>query len=505
MGEDMRNEMVGPAGSDIVLVTLNARWHHASFGLRSLRANLGNLADRCRIVERTITDRAVDVVEEILAMQPRVVGIGVYVWNATLSLEIVRLLKRLRASVVVVVGGPEVSHEVAAQEICARADYVVTGEGELAFRALCERLLDPARRSPLAIVEKVIEGGRPALDQLAFPYHLYDDTDLQHRVVYVEASRGCPFTCEFCLSSLDDGVRTFDLEAFLAEMDALLSRGLLRFKFVDRTFNLKIESSRRILAFFRERLRPGLFLHFEMVPDRLPEPLRAELASFPAGVVQLEVGIQTFDDDVARRIARRQDGSRIEDNLRYLAAHTGVHVHADLIVGLPGEDLATFGRGFDRLWSLGANEIQVGILKRLRGAPIIRHDEESAMIYSESPPYDVLCTAALSFEDAQRMKRFARYFDLVVNNGRFPATSRVLLGQAGGAFASFLAFSDWLWSTTKTKEGIAPGRLSELLHRFLAHRGVDDQIVLSALERDLGRDRVADLPERQARHAAAPR
>jgi hypothetical protein len=487
----------------IVLCTLNAKWEHASFGLRSLRANLGELMEASVIVERTIHDRASDVVEELLAHQPRIVGLGVYVWNAPLMLEIVRQLKTLRPDLFVVVGGPEVSHEVDAQEICTRADFVVTGEGELAFRALCAQLLAGMR--PLL---RVLDGGRPALANVQMPYALYTDEDLRNRIVYVEASRGCPFTCEFCLSALDDGVRTFPLDAFLAEMGTLMERGLRRFKFVDRTFNLKIDDSARILAFFRERAlaEPGLarelFLHFEMIPDRLPERLRQELVALSRGAgvsVQLEVGIQTFADDVAARIARRQDGARIVDNLGWLREHTDVHVHADLIVGLPGEDLASFGRGFDRLFTLAPNEIQVGVLKRLRGAPIKRHD--AILQYSASAPYEVLATDALPFGDIQRLKRFARYFDLVHNSGRFPQTARLLLD--GAPFAHMLALADWLWAETRATAGIAAARLATLLERHLVDaRALDPVRVREAIQADVGRDRVSHLPRRQGLHAA---
>jgi radical SAM superfamily enzyme YgiQ (UPF0313 family) len=485
--------------ADIVLLTCNAKWEHASFGLRCLKAALGPLEERSVIVERTIHDRAGDLVEEVLAHAPRIVALGVYVWNAALMLEVVRTLKKVAPTVHVVLGGPEVSHEVDAQEICARADIVITGEGEDAFRALCERLLGAAPLLSVTHDDKVIGGGKPDLSRTPLPYRLYTDDDLKNRIVYVEASRGCPFTCEFCLSALDDGVRVFPLEAFLTEMQRLLDRGLLRFKFVDRTFNLKIDDAARILTFFLERLRPGLFLHFEMVPDRLPERLRELLAKFPPHSVQLEVGIQTFDEGTSKNVSRKQDVLRIEENLRFLKAHTGVHVHADLIAGLPGEDLASFGRGFDRLWALGPEEIQIGILKRLRGAPLARHDAH--MHYGDAPPYEVLRTDALSFVELQRLKRFARYFDLVANAGRFPHTLELLAADA--PFSHLLAFSDWLWSTTRATSGIALDRLARLLEQHLVDvRGLDANAVRVALEQDLGRDRTAHLPKRQAHHAS---
>lgn len=461
------------------------------------------------MLERTIEDRPADVVERLLLLNPRIVGLSVYIWNATEMLAIAKLLRALRPEVVVVVGGPEVSHEVDEQELTAIASHVIKGEGEVAFRELCEHVLHSsgALRPSLALLPtKVIEGGTPDLAKLPSPYRLYDDVDLRDRVVYVEASRGCPFTCEFCLSSLDVAVRLFPLDGFLAEMQALLDRGLLTFKFIDRTFNLKMETTERIIQFFLDRMKPGLFVHFEMVPDRLPDSLRALLAQFPAGAVQLEVGIQTFDVDVGVRIRRKQDVAKLEDNLRFLRRETGVHIHADLIVGLPGEDLVSFGIGFDRLLALDPSEIQIGILKRLRGAPIARHTVESAMVYSAAPPYEVLQTGALSFPDVQRMKRFARFFDVVKNSGRFPSTTKLLL-SGPSAFEAFLAFSDWLFAETATRHGIALARLAELLGRYLIEkRSVDADDVTAALVSDLGRDKLPSslrgIPSRQQRHLA---
>ncbi len=226
-------------------------------------------------------------------------------------------------------------------------------------------------------------------------------------MIYVEASRGCPFSCEFCLSSLDVPVRNVPLAPFLAEMQRLLDRGVSQFKFVDRTFNLNLNVSRSILQFFLERYRPGLFLHFEMIPDRLPEPLRELIRQFPPGALQFEVGIQTFDEQVAQRISRRQDNQKLAENLRFLREETGVHVHADLIVGLPGETLESFAAGFDRLVALGPQEIQVGLLKRLRGTPIVRHDSPNGpWSTARTPlPYEVLQTRGHRF--SQRMQRAA--------------------------------------------------------------------------------------------------
>ncbi len=507
--------------ADIVLATLNARYIHAAFGLRYLRANLGALRERSVLFECDAQVRPLDVVERILAHAPRIVGFGVYIWNTAPLTAVVAILKQVAPHVTVVLGGPEVSHETDGQALVASADFVVRGEGDVAFRALCEQVL--AGERPAA---KVIDAPLPDLGALTLPYDEFTDDDVAHRIVYVEASRGCPFACEFCLSSLDERVRAFPLEPFLAAMDRLLARGVRHFKFVDRTFNLGLATSLCILGFFRDRLREGLFLHFEMIPDRLPDALRVLIAEFPPGTLQFEVGIQTFDPAVAQRISRRQDNDKAEANLRFLRAHTGVHIHADLIVGLPGEDLATFGRGFDRLFALAPHEIQVGILKRLRGTPIVRHDAVFGVRWASEPPYEIVQNRDLDFATIQRMRRFARFFDLVGNSGNFTCAA-ALLFRSGSPFAAFLAFSDWLFAQTAAQHGIALHRLAELLFRYLVDvAGVDDTVAGRALCADFQRTRPDDRPSflrpyadalparrprpaspggrRQARHGATP-
>jgi radical SAM superfamily enzyme YgiQ (UPF0313 family) len=479
---------------DIVLSTLNAKFIHASFGLRYLLANLGDLRDRACLVEFDIHQRALDIVETLLAREPRIIGFGVYIWNVTETTAVVAALKRLRPDITVILGGPEVSYETEQQEIVRLADHVITGEADLKFAEVCRTLLalDARSHPPYS---KIIPAEPPDPARLALPYDLYDERDLAHRVVYVEASRGCPFSCEFCLSSLDIPVRPFPLEPFLAAMQRLLDRGLRSFKFVDRTFNLNLATSRAILQFFLDRLTPELFVHFEMIPDRLPEPLREIIAQFPPGALQFEVGIQSFNDEVCRRISRRQDVTKLEDNLRFLRAHTGVHVHADLIVGLPGETLESFGAGFDRLIALGPQEIQVGILKRLRGTPIVRHDAEWRMIYHPQPPYEILSTKLIDFATMQRLRRFARFWDLVGNSGNFVETTPLLWQHGGSPFRAFLRFSDWLYARVGRTDSIALARLAELLFAHLtAELGLDPGPVAAALWRDYQRGGRLDVP-----------
>lgn len=469
----------------IVLATLNARYAHASLGLRCLRANLGELRAQARIVEFIVGGRAEEVVEQLLAALPasgpRLVGLGVYIWNVEETTRIVALLKTVAPDVTVVLGGPEVSHEVDAQPICRLADYVVTGWGDVTFAALARQILGGPRP-----VMKVHPGAQPRLAEIALPYDEYTDEDVRQRYLYVEASRGCPFKCEFCLSALDKTAWPFPLEAFLAHLAQLYQRGARHFKFVDRTFNLKVESSLAILDFFLDRIAAqpddAPFAHFELIPDHLPESLKEAIARFPAGTLQFEIGIQTFNEDVQKRISRRQDNAAAEANLRWLRVHSKAHLHVDLIAGLPGEDVESFARGFDRLVRCNPHEIQFGILKRLRGASIARHTESFGLRFNPQPPYNILATERIDFATMQRLVRFARYWDLVANSGRFPRTLPLLLGAS--PFAAFLAFADALYAATGRTHAIANERLYEHLHAHLLARGADAAQVTRLLAAD---------------------
>lgn len=462
----------------VVLATLNARYSHAALGLRYLLANMGPLQPETRLLEFTIQQRAADIAEVILGDGPKVIGLGVYIWNVEETTRLVALLKQVAPEVAVVLGGPEVSHEYDGQRIVQLADYLIPGQADLAFGRLCRRLLDGERPA-----EKVIFPGEAPLDQLELPYRFYSDHDIAHRLIYVEASRGCPFKCEFCLSSLDKTARPFPLDRFLAEMDGLYRRGARQFKFVDRTFNLNLKSSLRILEFFLARLDERLFLHFEVVPDHLPEALKQAIVRFPPGALQFEVGIQSFDPEVQALISRRQDNRKSEENLAWLRDSSHAHIHADLIAGLPGEDLEGFGAGFNRLLALGPQEIQVGILKRLRGAPIDRHSEAFGIRYSPDAPYNILCNDRLDFATVQRLNRFARYWDMVGNSGRFPDSLPLLLGD--DPFARFLAFGDWLYRGTGQTHQIALDRLFDRVFEWLTREaGVDEAAARAALAAD---------------------
>ena len=268
--------------ADIVLTTINARYVHAALGLRYLAANMGELAPRTRIVEFVLGQRAFEIVEDLLALNPRIIGLGVYIWNVEECTRVVALLKKVAPHITVILGGPEVSYETDEQRICTLADHVITGWGDVTFAQLAAEIVSGATPA-----QKVIVGEQPPLAEIILPYAHYTDEDIAKRFIYVEASRGCPFKCEFCLSALDKTAWPFELDAFMAEIEKLYNRGARNFRFVDRTFNLKVAASERILEFFLARMDDNLFMHFELIPDHLPDKLKETIARFPPGALHI--------------------------------------------------------------------------------------------------------------------------------------------------------------------------------------------------------------------------
>jgi radical SAM superfamily enzyme YgiQ (UPF0313 family) len=511
-----------PETSEIIFAAFNARYAHSSFGARYLLANMGELKTKSLLLEYDLQVQPRIAVEKILSHTPEIILIGCYIWNIDLVTKVAALLKKIRPEIQLVLGGPEISYETEEQEIFQYADYIVCGEGETEIPKLCNRILNHGNTKTQSLRgQKIIRAEMVDVEQIELPYDLYTDEDIKHRAIYVEASRGCPFRCEYCMSSLDPCVRYFPEDKLFPAFGKLIDRGALGFKFVDRSFNIDIAFALKVLDFFKTRYRPGMMLHFEVIPSQLPDELMEAVADCPPGMLQFEVGIQTFNEEVAHRIQRPLDIEKIETNMRRLRNETGVHIHSDLIAGLPGEDLKSFEAGFNRLLALRPQEIQLGILKRLRGAPIDRHSNDWNMLYSPHAPYEILSTSLISFEDMQRIQRFARYWNLVVNNGQFIDSAPLIwarsrraacdtiadgateqnvpqaarLPSEPSAFAAFMRFSDWLYAKTNTTGNLHVVRLAKLLMEFQTlELGLDEKQVAEALWADYQRGNRPEVP-----------
>ena len=477
--------------SAIVLATFSARYQHAAFGLRYLQANLGVLQHDSTLLEFDLQEPPAVAAAQILAHAPRIVGLGVYIWNVPQTTALITALRRTMPQLTIVLGGPEISYETETHPLTPLADFVICGEADLAFVALCRTVL--AGSSPH---EKIIQAAPPDLAQLALPYPLYSDRDLATRFTYLETSRGCPFGCEYCVSAIERGVRRFAREKILPEFERLLARGMRRIKFVDRTFNLDVDFGRAVLEFFYAHATPDLQVHVEITPSCLTSPWRDLLRRAPPGLLRLEVGVQTFGEEINARIGRQQSAAEAEDALRFLRQETNALIHADLIAGLPGQTLEIFAADFDRMICLQPHELQVGILKRLRGTAIARHDAEWQVRWNPAPPYDLLENKLLDTATIVALKRFAHFWELLGNRGRFEQTLPLLWSAPGDSpFSKVWKLCAELFPRFGKVHGIPLFELAHALSDHLVHTlSRDRNRVSAALRADLARLGALHLP-----------
>jgi radical SAM superfamily enzyme YgiQ (UPF0313 family) len=475
--------------SSIILSTLNARYSHTSIALRYLYANLNELQEETKIMEFVINENIQTIAEKILDKNPKIVGFGVYIWNADDICKIVEVIKNVSPETIVVLGGPEVSY-LPLRVNFDLADFIIKGEAEISFYNLCKDILENK-----IIENRFIDGQMIDTKDIKLPYEYYDENDIRNRKIYIESSRGCPFKCEFCLSSIDKKVRYFDDKQILEQLEILWQKGVRDFKFMDRTFNLNMKYATQLLDFFLSK-EPPFFVHFEVIPDTFPKKLREKLEQFPAMSLQLEIGIQTLQKDIAKNIKRNLNIEKIKDNITFLENNTKAHMHLDLIVGLPNESLEQFADNLNNLYSISHSEIQIGILKKLSGTTLNRHDEVYGMVYSQKPPYDILKNNLLSFKQIQQMKRFSRFWDLVYNSGNFSQSIKLLFDDDFDIFNRFMNFSNWIYSRTQSTYKIGLDRLQNLMFEYLTNiYNFDEKLVAQSIMDDIIKVKGRKIPK----------
>jgi len=461
---------VTPTTSDILLVAANARYGHCAYAARSLLANLGEFAGAARILETDLDITPLQLASLVSEASPRIAGFSVYLWNVRLIESTARILRAVAPHLRLIAGGPELTADYPQASLF---DAVIVGEGETAFRTFCEKHLSPTSglcppASVLRPPTTVLCASPEDTAQLALPYHLYTDADLIQRTVYVESSRGCPYSCTYCTSA-NTGLRLIPLEKLTLAFDTLWQRGLRRFKFLDRSFNAPAAHASALLEYFLSRATPDMQLHFEINPDRLHVSVASLIASFPRGSLHLEAGLQTLNPHVAERVGRSGDTAATLANLRFLTRQTGATVHADLIFGLPGEDEASFARGFNTLIAeCSPPEVQVNLLKGLPGTRLARDAAHFGLVFNTEPPYELLRSDAMDFETLMRLQRFARCWELVHNRGRFPQTVQALHAASGAdLYGAYQTLAARIHAGEGKLFAIALPRLSRHLHAHL--------------------------------------
>ena len=464
----------------ILLTTLHAKYVHASLALPYLSAFCGAQSGVCPVIrEFTVNEPQERVLRAIVAEEAEVVAFSCYIWNVAATLRLAADLKLVRPRTVVILGGPEVSY--GASELLAgnpAVDAIVRGDGEATFGELVRLLAEEAGnalpderleevaglvfRSGDEIVTTGDRGPLADLDVVPSPFAA-GLVDLGKPLVYYESSRGCPFACAFCMSSLERGVRSFSPERIRADLTLLMEREVATIKLVDRTFNFDPDRADAIWEFILRHNRASRF-HFEIAADLLTDANIRLLGRVPAGLFRFEIGVQSTLADTLERVGRSSNLERLFANVRRLREETGITLHLDLVAGLPHEDLAGFQGSLQRLLDLRPHHIQVEPLKVLKGSPMRRIARESRYAYSSAPPYTVLRTPWLSFEEIGRLTTCARLLDLYYNSGTFAVTLQAIAAAMPLA-AFFSAFAPF-WDEGTQLPHLSPGTLFQRLWQF---------------------------------------
>ena len=481
---------------NVVLSTLNSKFIHSSLALRYLKAYGEAHGQAYDIVEYTINMPVLHILSDITEHDIDVLGFACYIWNIEMTLHVVDMVKAVRPDIKIVLGGPEVSFTAdELLERCPNIDYIVQGEGEEAFHALVTALqlgndgLNPVIPGVRGRRNGSILGSAEAvevrdLSTIPFPYTEEDMDDLEHKIIYYESSRGCPFSCQYCLSGNKNTVRFFPQERTLQELQWFIDHGVKQVKFVDRTFNCAPKHHRPLMEFMRDT-ETDMNYHLEMEPELMTDWETNILCETPPGRIQIEVGVQSTHKKTLDAINRYNDWPYIQKSIRPIIQAGRTHVHMDLIVGLPHEDFNRFGQSFNDLFSLQPHALQIGFLKLLKGSGV-RRMREYKYVADPLAPYEVLSTHVLPYDDVRFLKYFEDVFERFYNSERFRTTFGYIGQQLiHGETDAFTYFCDmtraWL------KEGNHKVNLKdidqiEFLYRFLLTKG--DTIAAELLQYD---------------------
>ena len=496
----------------ILLVAINAKYIHSNLAVYSLKAYAKRFREQIEIVEYTMNHRTEQVLRDLYERSPDVLAFSCYIWNLDFIERLLPDLAKILPQVPIYIGGPEVSYET---EVFLKEHPqvagVLQGEGEGTFDRLCEALTEgkqedlgqipgllirekltdakilggfgPEENQQSGNFGKAVKSGYPDMDTiptlcldmdiLPFPYENLDD--FSNRIIYYESSRGCPFSCSYCLSSIDKRVRFRSLPLVFRELDFFLERKVPQVKFVDRTFNCDSERALTLWKYIKEHDNGVTNFHFEIGADLLGEEELKLLESLRPGQIQLEIGVQTTNEETLKEIRRKTDLKRLERNVRRIHEFRNIHIHLDLIAGLPFEDLNSFQSSFNQVYSMEPDQLQLGFLKVLKGSYMHERAEEYGLIYGERPAYEVLGSKWLTYDDILLLKGIEEMLELYYNSGQFEKTVNAL----ASCFADSFSFYETLWEFYR-KQGYgmaASSRIAkyEILLQF-AGRYASDKI-----------------------------
>lgn len=462
----------------VILAALNAKYIHSNLALRYLsRFQNNNQKHHVETMEFTINQRLDFIAEELFRKQPDVVLFSCYIWNVEMLRQLCPILKKIMPDCVIGFGGPEVSYE---SETFLRenpaVDFVMRGEGELVFTKYLEHL-DAGNPATLGEIESLTyrQGDEifstpqmHPMDLALLPFPYEDDfSDVQNQIIYYESSRGCPYHCGYCLSSVENGVRFVPLDKVLPDLQKFLDKNVPQVKFIDRTFNCKKSHAMAIWKYLHEHDNGVTNFHFEITADLIDQETIDFLKTVRKGLFQFEIGVQSTNPQTIRAINRNVDFAALSEIVRQIKDGGNIHQHLDLIAGLPYEDYDSFGRSFNDVYALHPEQLQLGFLKVLKGSMLHQKQKEFEIVYHDTAPYEVLTTHELPFADTLRLKYVEEMVETYYNSGRFLNTLAYLVPLYESPFAFFEALSQFWVGENYHYLGLSKMGLFDVLWRFV--------------------------------------
>lgn len=434
----------------VIFTAINSKYIHTALGLRYISEYCKSQGHDVILIEETINTQLLTILEKLMSEEADVFAFSVHIWNKPVVYKLISMLKKLRPQAVIIAGGPEVAFDAA--KIFAEQpaiDYIVQGEGELVVAELLEALQDNASvPQHVAYIENGnvnLNGGVTVIEDLAalpFPYPDLPQVIAEHKIVYYECSRGCPFNCSYCLSGISRSVRRRPFEMVLADLQRFIEAKTPLVKFVDRTYNLDEEYFLPIMEYLAAADTDTTF-HFEIKADLITPKVLDFLKKVPQGRFQLEIGIQTTNPPTLKAINRRDNWEKLAYNVQEILQAGNMHIHLDLIAGLPYEGIKEYEKSFNDVYALQPQMLQLGFLKVLPGTQMSRETDSHKLIYMDEPPYEILATVYMPYKEMQMLKRLENVFEQVYNSGCFANTLRLLTAKEASAFDFYRRLTEW--------------------------------------------------------------
>jgi anaerobic magnesium-protoporphyrin IX monomethyl ester cyclase len=477
---------------NIICTTLNAKYIHTNLAIRYLKAYAQPEFD-IKLVEYTIKDPAMNIVIDLYRKKPHVIGFSCYIWNIEETIKVVKMLKKIDPSIIIVAGGPEVSYDVREwMEKVPEFDFIVIGEGEETFKQFLFQLHDQknfAKVNGLAFRqdgEIIINPQRNKINLAEMPSPFRFPEDIPHlskRITYIETSRGCPFSCQFCLSSIEVGVRYFDREKIKDDIRYLMKHGAKTIKFVDRTFNISRSYAMDMFQFLIEEHVPGTVFQFEITADIMrPEVIEFLNKEAPPGLFRFEIGVQSTNDEVNKLVMRKQNFEKLTRTVTMVKEGGKIAQHLDLIAGLPEEDYNSFRKTFNDVFALRPEELQLGFLKMLRGTGLRLRAKEHDYVFMDHAPYEILSNNVLSFAEIIRIKQVEDVLEKYWNAHRMDETIEYLVSHVFPTpFDFFQEFGTYWDEQGWARIGHQLEDLFRRLYQFLSTKNLDELPVIEGL------------------------